>query len=311
MELIIARQVAVMFLLIGTGFVCTKAGVLTEAAAKVFVNFVLMVVTPSIILKQFLRPADRELLILTGLALLLVVIYHVLALGLSHVLIPRREGTHYSSERIAAGYSNSAFMGFPLLEAALGADGLLFGVMYVAVFNICSWTHCLEELGGKGAFDPKKLVRNPTILSILLGGVIFLFHLPFPSLLETAVGHLAALNTPLSMVISGVFLAGLRPRELFEDLRLFWAVALRNLLLPLLFVVLLWAMGVSRWLPGAQGPVMAAVISAACPTAVIVILMSSRTGRCDPRYGAVLVAVSTLCSIVTLPLVIAAANALL
>lgn len=311
MEQIIAGQVGVMFLLIGLGLICAKTGVLTEAAARVFVNFLLLAVTPAIIVKQFLRPADSSLLILMGFSLALVTAFQLLSVTLSRFAIPARPGTHYSSERIAAGYSNAAFMGLPLLEAALGDEALIFGVIFVVIFTIFSWTHCVGELSGSRAVSPKKLLLNPAILSIGVGLLLFLLQIPLPSLVDRAVTYTASLNTPLSMVVIGVFLAGLKPREVFRDLHMLWAVLLRNLALPLLFVVLLWAVGAPGWLPGGQAPVMAAVISGACPTAVVVILMSARTGRCDPRYGASMVALSTLLSIVTLPLVIGAANALL
>lgn len=311
MEMIIAGQVVVMFLLICLGIFCTKMGMLDENSSRPFINFLLMAVAPAITIKQFLRPSDPSLLLRTALAFGLAILFHLLSIGLGLLLIPRRESDHYSSERIAASYSNAGFMALPLLEASLGEEGLLFGIVYMATFTIFNWTYCDCEISGRRTINLKKLLLNPAILGIATGILFFIFGVTLPSIAVTTLTHIANLNTPLSMIIIGVFLAGVHPRQLLGDRHMLWAVALRNLIYPLLFVVLLWISGAAGWMDGGRNVVFASIISAACPSAVVVILMSSREDRCDPRYGASLVALSTLLSIATLPLVIAVANALL
>ena len=42
--------------------------------------------------------------------------------------------------RFACGFSNAAYMGFPLIQALFGAEGILYASVYVTVYNILLWT---------------------------------------------------------------------------------------------------------------------------------------------------------------------------
>ncbi len=42
--------------------------------------------------------------------------------------------------RFATTFSNAAYMGFPLIQAMYGSEGVLYASVYVTVFNILLWT---------------------------------------------------------------------------------------------------------------------------------------------------------------------------
>ena len=154
-------------------------------------------------------------------------------------------------------------------------------------------------------------VTNLAIISIVVGFIGYALGLTLPGLALNALDYLANLNTGLSMFIMGVFLGGIKRSELKLDRYAFRAILLRLLLIPIVIVLLFKLVGVGNWSAAAYTPVMANIIGTACPAAIVVILLSKRTGRCNPRYGAVLVALSTLLSLVSLPLVVGLAEKLL
>jgi predicted permease len=111
------------------------------------------------------------------------------------------------------------------------------------------------------------------------------------------------MNTPLAMVLTGVFLSDVKLRELVGNLRVYRAAALRLLLFPALLIVLLRLFGFPSWFQGSEQVYLAIAVVAACPTAAFSILFSARM-KLDGAHSAKLVAVSTILSIFTLPLMI-------
>ena len=312
MASIVAGQVVVMFTLIFIGMVCNRTGLFPEEATGACVNLLLLVVTPAIIVGRFMRPAAPGGLRLVLFSAAVVILLNLVGMVMSLLLVRKREGTNYSVERVVAAAPNSGFMGIPLITAALGMDAMIYAAIYVALFQIFNWTYFARELGGPNhPLTLKKLQTNPAIISIVLGFVCYLLQITLPGLMLDALDYLANLNTGLSMVVMGVFLANVKLKDLKLDRHAWWALALRLLVVPVVTVLLLWLLGVGKLDAAYTTPIMAGVIGCACPAATIAILMSKRTGRCDPRYGAALVAASTLLSLISLPLVVGFAERIL
>lgn len=312
MASIVGGQVVVMFVLIGIGILCNKTGLFPEDATGPCINLLLLVVSPAIILGRFMRPGVPGSLSMVLLSAALVILVIFIGIGISVLLIPKREGTNYSVERVAASAANTGFMGIPLVVAALGEDAMIYAAIYVALFQVFNWTFWAKELGGENyTITAKKLLTNPAIISIVVGFACYALQITLPGLALDALDYLANLNTGLSMFIMGVFLGGIKRSELKLDRYALWAIFLRLLLIPVVIVLLFKLAGAGNWGAAAYTPVMANIIGTACPAAIVVILLSKRTGRCNPRYGAVLVALSTLLSLVSLPVVVGLAEKLL
>ena len=312
MAAIVGGQVAVMFMLIAVGILCNKTGLFPESATGPCINLLLLVVSPAIIMGRFMRPAQPGGLSMVLLSAAMIIVVLFISVGLAALLIPKREGTNYSVERVTAAAGNTGFMGIPLVVAALGEEAMIYAAIYVALFQAFNWTFWAKELGGENyTLTAKKLLTNPAIISIVVGFACYALQITLPGLMLDALDYLANLNTGLSMFIMGVFLGGIRRSELKIDRHAVWALFLRLLLIPIVIVVLFRLVGAGSWGAASYIPVMANIIGTACPAAIVVILLSKRTGRCNPRYGSVLVALSTLLSLVTLPLVVGLAEKLL
>jgi len=312
MSTIVAGQVAVMFFLIAVGILCSKTGIFTEEATGPAINLLLLVVAPAIIIGRFMRPATTSNLRLVLLSAAMVLAVTLVGIGIATLLIPKRQGTNYSIERVTASAANAGFMGIPLVVAALGEESMIYAAIYVALFQIFSWTFWAKELGGdRYTITAKKILTNPAIISIAIGFACYALQITLPPLLLNGLDYLANLNTGLSMVIMGVFLGSIKLKELKFDRHALWAIFLRLILIPVVIILLLKLVGVGSWGNAASTPIMANIIGTSCPAAIIVILQSKRTGRCDPRYGATLVAASTLLSLISLPLVVGFAERIL
>lgn len=140
LALITAQQVAVLFLLIGTGMVAVKSGVLKLENKQALSNLLVYIIVPAMVVNsyrmEFSTQILRNLLAAFGMSVLSVLLGTVITL----LLTARKTGSRMPIFRFACIFSNAAYMGFPLISALFGSEGLLYASAYVTVFNILLWT---------------------------------------------------------------------------------------------------------------------------------------------------------------------------
>lgn len=304
---IVGGQVMIMALLTLAGIYSRKMGYLNEASGRNLSAFLLNVALPGVMISSLYRVKKQELLLGFALAFVLGIAMHLLGIAASKLLIKKREGYEPHAERFAIVYANAAYMAIPLIRAAMGEDATFYATAIVAVFLAFHWTHGIIELGG--GFNSAKLVKNPCIISIIVGLLLFWFQIPLPGPVLDTIKLLGGLTTPLSMIIAGIFLSELKLSDL-RGVSIYWAVFVRNILVPVVFIGMVVALGCANWFDGARNATVAAVYSCSCSSAVSVILMSAALGK-DATHAAKLVAVSTIMSLATLPMLAALGDMLI
>lgn len=296
--LLIAQQVLVLFILIGVGFACGKAGVITEHASKKMTDIVLYVVTPCVMINAFQRPFSMDMLgqvlLAAGVALAILALSVVLVRLVFHDKdVARKKVLQFSVV-----FSNCGFMSLPLQKALLGDEGMFFGSVFVAIFNVVVWTYGLLDMSGdKKALSLKKLALNPGILGFIAGMLVFVTGVQLPVFVSQPIQHLANLNTPLPMLIIGYYLTNAKLKRAFTDWGAYVAMALRLAVIPLAVLFAMAPFGLNRHL------VIAFVIACSAPTAATTTMFASKFNR-DVELSVGIVAASTVLSIITMPLVV-------
>ena len=124
LALITAQQVAVLFLLIGTGMVAVKTGVLKLENKQALSNLLVYIIVPAMVVNsyrmEFSAQILRNLLAAFGMSVLSVLLGTVITL----LLTARKTGSRMPIFRFACIFSNAAYMGFPLISALFGSEGL-------------------------------------------------------------------------------------------------------------------------------------------------------------------------------------------
>ena len=100
-------------------------------------------------------------------------------------------------------------MGFPLISALFGAEGLLYASAYVTVFNILLWTMGYGMVSGSNSprAIARSLLHTPVLYAMVVGLSIYLLQIPVPTLIAQPLELLGGMNTPLSMLITGILIA--------------------------------------------------------------------------------------------------------
>ena len=306
LAIIAAKQVLQLLLMILAGAVCCKAGVFKPQDKSILSNILLYLVVPAMVIDSYLVEFDpetfRNLLSAFGLSIL------ALAIGLAVAVLAtcRVAKENRAILRFACGFSNAAYMGFPLIKALFGSEGLPYASAFVTVFNIALWTIGYGIVSGSASAKEivHSIVTCPCILAVALGLVLYLGRVPVPEVLAGPIGTIGNMNTPLSMIITGATIASSDLKKLLQNKNLFLTLGLRLLVVPAAALAVFALLGVFGMVP------MVVLILEACPCVTITTVFAIRFHH-DEELAAGAVVFSTLCSIITLPLYALALTAVL
>ena len=200
-------QVLILFILILLGVVLTKCKLLNETTVKGMTDIVLLIVTPCVIIKSFIREFDKSVFKNLLISFLIAFLVHLGFIILARLLIHSKKTTSERVLRFSAIFSNCGFMSIPLQQALLGDTGVFYGSSFIAIFNLFIWSYGIISMSGdKKYMTPKKLILNPGLIGISIGLIIFLFSIPMPKIILEPVTYMAGLNTPVPMLIIGYHL---------------------------------------------------------------------------------------------------------
>lgn len=303
----VATQVGILFALMGVGALCRCFRLVDEAAVKGIVNILILIVTPCLIVDVFQRPFAPSMMQGFAWAALLAFVAHA-ALALATRLFKFGDSMSRPVLRLAMVFSNAGFMGIPLEQAILGAEGVFYGAVYVVIFNIFIWSWGLREMrgGAKGAASIRPMIINPGTIGIAVGLPLFLLSKTLPAVIRAPVSLLADLNTPLAMLVIGFYLAGADFCRVARTPAAYLASFVRLVAFPVAMIALLYPF--RTHLP--REMMIALVIAASAPVAAMVSMFAAKFGR-DVDLSVGLVSGTTLISILTMPPVIALAMELL
>ena len=310
--LIVAQQVAILFVLMGFGAAMRRAGFFKENAIDGIVNILILVVTPCLIVDVFQRPFDPVQLKGLGIAFASAVLIHIVLIVLSRFAVRHGDGNVRRPLLLAAVFSNAGFMGLPLEQAVLGGEGVFYGVVYVVVFNLFMWSwgyHLMKseecKVKNRSIFTLHSVV-NPGTVGLALGAPLFFLSVKLPAVIGVPVHHMANLNTPLAMIVIGYSLMGARFGKVVRMGALYGATVVRLLVCPLLAIAVFYPFRHSL----DRDMMLTTVIAASAPVAAMVAMFATKFGR-DVDVSVAVVSGTTLLSILTMPVVIAFAMAVL
>jgi len=303
--LIVAKQVAILFLLMGVGFVCRKRRILDDLSSKGVIDVLILFVTPCVIVDAFLRPFDPLMMKELGIAFLVAVAGHLVVIALACLLVRHWADGTQRVLRIAAVFSNAGFIGIPLEQAILGDRGVFFGVSYIIVFNLFIWSWGYAVMRGRASgkgLPVRVMLVNPGTVGLSAGLLAFLLPWGLPDMVRVPIHALAGMNTPLAMIVIGYYLAGARLGPVLRMRAAHVSAAIRMVVCPLLVTAALYPFRRSL----DRDMMLALVIASAAPVAAMVSMFAAKFDR-DVDASVGLVSGTTVLSILTLPPVVALA----
>ena len=284
-----------IFCLMLSGYILTKAKVLSADARKPLSNLLINFILPCNIITSFMMEFNQKIM-LDCLSIFIVSIclqtFVVLA---SKYFYPNTDSGKLQVLRYGTIVSNAGFMGSPIAQGLYGDQGLLYSSIYLIPLRAVMWSFgvtCFTGAKGKGVL--KKILTHPCIVAVFIGMILMLSQIQLPKGLEQTIRYAGNANTALSMIVIGNILAEVKASEIF-DKTAGWFCIVRLSIIPLLVLIGCQLAGVDELVK--QLSVVLASMPAAATTAI---LASKYDG--DAHFAAKIVFLSTLLSLFSVPL---------
>lgn len=310
---IIISQIFILAIVVLIGAIAGKFRVLTHDSKDMLSKVIFNISLPLMLFTNFLKLNASPRLLANSFIVLAVSGIVILFMFLAGWLITRifkikgREAAVFKAHSM---FGNTIFLGFPLITALFGVEGLLYASMFHLVSNIIMWTIGVIVLThGDGTSWKKSISRvlNPSTIATISGLLFFLFSIKLPELLIRPLSELGAANTWLSMLYIGAMLVlsdvgGLLGRKSIYILSISRLIFVPSILIA--FFALFAAIA------GADTDKMVSsviILEASMPCMATVVIMAKELGA-DDHLAVGNVFVSTILSIFTLPVVLMAIN---
>ena len=296
--LILLRQIAIMALLMAVGIYLSRKGFLSPQGTKDLGAILLRIIIPCVIVKSYITTYSRERLLELALSAGLALVAFILAMGIAYLVYGKRRRI----ENFASAFCNAGFIGIPLAQAVIGDEGVFYMAASVALLNLFQWTYGVYIMTDRrDSISAKTIAKNPVVIAIVIGIALFLSRLPVPGIVTSTLGYIAGMNTPVAMILMGTYMAKLPWRKLL-DKRAYGCVLLRLVVIPAVVLAVFWALPITN-----QNVALAAYLAAATPVGANICVFSQQYD-CDYEFSVVTVCLSTVLSIVTVPLMVSLAQ---
>lgn len=329
---VIFGQMLVLFAMMMVGYFAYKGGWLDDASSGRLSKLVVNVFNPILVVNGVLgqNSKDGGNRVLQNMAF--VLFYFVFIIIIS-ILIPfilrvgKRRKSLYQGMSV---FGNIGFMGIPVIKSIFGNEAIIYVAFYILVYNLMlytygvflarraakeqeAWQISVSEGTIKASEEKKDNTKseagflrrmiNPGVVAALIAVIVFVTGLSVPASVSTFCDYMGNTTIPLSMILIGVSVAQADLKAVFSEWRIYAFILLRMVLLPIGMSWLLKNVLLSRV---AVDPVVFGVfiIELGMPVGSIIALIVKEQGA-DAEYCTKGVVLSTLASIVTIPVICA------
>jgi predicted permease len=297
--LIVADQIFILVLLIAAGYVAVSTGIVDPRATRGLSGLLINITIPALIIASMQVPFTPERLVGAQTLILATGTLYVFSFGLAWAVSKamRVPAAEEGVLQFAIVFGNVGFMGFPVALTLFGEESLFYVAIFNLIFNILVFSVGIMMLTGgrEKGFDPRLLV-NPGIAASVVGFALFLGSVEIPGPFIDSIELLGGVTTPLAMIIVGAMLATFPAREMVGNWRIGVASAVLLLAIPAAYCYLFAPVFGDPYINGIM------ITMAAMPAAANTVIFAEQYGA-DSRLASQIVFVSTIGSLITIPLV--------
>lgn len=301
------QEFVIIFGIMLIGYFCGKKGILDEKSSAGLCSLTIYILLPALLFYstaslELSQKEFRNFFLMVGLSGLVLIATMIVAY--IYFKYRRYPEPYRGISEFAAFTNNNGFIGFPLALAIFGQTGLLYMVATNVILGFAIWTYGvhLMQRGKEKAKNKRfflkalwELLINPNILATIAGLIVCVNQIPLPEVVVRITSSLGSAVTPLAMLYIGAVLAGRSLRGLAKNKEAIEASLFRLILSPLVTVVVVYFLPIDLLMKQILALEMILPFGASIPMVI------SGLGS-DGKYASEVVFVSTLLSIVTMPL---------
>ncbi len=287
---------ALMFVYVVTGIIMAKTKILKHEGRSSFINLLLDITLPCMILNSFNVDTGINELIAAGEIMVISAVCFLIAWVMSKIYWRKAPHERKAVLEFATLFSNAGNAGLPIVASVFGTQGVFYASFYLLPVRVLIWTAGLSLFVDGVNFREKIkiLMKTPSLVVVFVGIALMFSPVKLPAVLSTAIKNMGDMTGPLSMMIIGAALGESDLRSAF-DVDAFKLTFVRLIVQPLIFLFVLKLAGVQDILW------QVAVTLTAMPAAANTEIIAEMYGK-DYAFAARCVVVSTIISLVSVPL---------
>ena len=301
-ELLTAFQsVFTIVLLVFIGYVLQLKGKITDAIGSFLSFFVVNITLPCSVFKTVITSLGsaelKNIPLYVTVIILSQTVSMLLAWGIAKAfkIEDEKKGTFIA----LTAFNNTLFMGMPVSIALFGEANASIILYYYVGSTILFWTVGIRVIAGKKI---KGKFKIPTPLyGLVLGIVVVLIReanpgFGLPAFATDTLKYIAGMTTPLSMIFTGFALGQFGLKNIRFDQSVCLGLVARFIVSPLVFIAGIMLLNVDSLARNVF------IVQAFMPVMASQTVIARQYGV-DDKYPAVMVAISTLMSLVIIPIV--------
>ncbi|MBP1764806.1 MAG: permease [Firmicutes bacterium] len=271
---------------------------LTDGLSGILMNLAL----PALIVRSFIFEFSPDMLKNAALVVGLSVIVHAILLFINKIIFRKY---HFDKRNVlifSGVFPNAGFMGLPLIYAIFGQIGIFYASIFMVPYQILLWTYGQDlfrrETSNVSRFRQiLSYSKNPAILAVFAGLIIFLFSIQLPYPLKTSLSLVGDLTMPLAMMVVGDKIVQIKAMDIVSDKDVYFSAIVRLILIPIV------TFGVLKAFPIEETIIHVCVTVEALPPAVAGVIFA-QVYEGDAVFASKCVVIQHALSLVTIPMML-------
>ncbi len=304
MFFLVFKQLFIMFLIAACGFFVTRQFKFGDCEEQFVSKILIFFINPCLIFSKFDIDFSFEYLKNFLITFVIALVLHLVMCVIAVIFCrPKRfvDKSISDIDCLSVAFTNCSFIGIPLLDGIFPSSNAVFYLLpYIVVFNVFIWTFGYRVFCGK--INVSKLFFNPNIFTVILGFVLFCLPFKLPEIISIPLKHISSMNTVMAMFLLGMLFAH------FKGFKKVYISHVLKVSVLRFAVVLLFALaiiiGAYKILPYSEEHRLICYvlfIASVCPVALSVSSFSVLFKK-DESYSALVILVTSLLCILTIPL---------
>lgn len=298
----VTKSIVSLFLIIFVGVYANKKNIITPEINRSLINILLEVILPLMIIGSFMTSYDDNIAGNLRTAFYYSFVTYIVLIFISTILALPIKGDKKRVFYFANIFTNTGFIGIPILSVLYQSEGIIYGSIFNLFLNIFVWTYGVFIFRGssrnKGLiYDTKEILKKPPILAVVFGILIMLTKIQVPEVIVSSIKSIGNMTGPLSMiVVGGIFTRS----EIFKNIRdwtIYYGLLIKLIIIPAIFY------GISLVIDDSSTLAKSIIIMVALPTGALTSIFAYKYNLGE-EYAAAILLMTTLFSIVTLPLLV-------
>ena len=300
--MVVFQTMLKLFLLLVLGFVLFKCHIFDEYINKKISALIVNVASPMLIISSIagVEGNDKSIVFLMiGAGILMYIGFIILGKIINRIFpFPKKDWPVYECMVV---FANTGFMGYPVLLDVFGQEAVFYASLIHMAFNFFVYTYAIMCLTKSDDSEFKlnfKQLLTPGIVLIFIGILIYLFDMQIPSVLMDTINSVGSLTAPLSMMMIGSSLAVYPIKDSFTDWRSYVFAFVRLLIVPFMTMIVCRLLHINPYYANIT------IITNAMPVGSMVLMLATQYNA-NVKIVTKNIVVSTLLSVITIPIVVA------